>query len=155
VEGEIDCLTMHECGFYTCVSVPNGASKGNQKLEYLDNCWQYFEGMDKVILAVDGDEPGMALRDELARRIGIDKCWTVTYPEGCKDANDTLVKHGKQAVIDMVHGAQEWPIPGVMTMKALIPQLDEWYYNGIPQRSEGARPGFDQLPRSLPDRSRR
>ncbi len=37
VEGEIDCLTLHECGIYNVVSVPNGASKGNQKLEYLEN----------------------------------------------------------------------------------------------------------------------
>ncbi|HEY9364876.1 MAG TPA: toprim domain-containing protein, partial [Chitinophagaceae bacterium] len=52
VEGEMDCLTLVECGIYNGISVPNGASKGNQKLEYLDNCWQYFENKTKIILAV-------------------------------------------------------------------------------------------------------
>jgi twinkle protein len=43
VEGEMDALSLHEAGVYSVCSVPNGASKGNQKLEYLDNCWQYFK----------------------------------------------------------------------------------------------------------------
>ena len=89
VEGEIDCLSFHECGIYNVVSVPNGASKGNQKLEYLDNCWKYFEGMEKIILAVDGDEAGTSLKNELSRRLGKEKCFTVEYPEGCKDTNET------------------------------------------------------------------
>jgi twinkle protein len=38
VEGEIDCMSLHEIGLSNVCSVPNGASKGNQRLEYLDNC---------------------------------------------------------------------------------------------------------------------
>ena len=30
VEGELDALSLHEAGLYSVVSVPNGASKGNQ-----------------------------------------------------------------------------------------------------------------------------
>jgi twinkle protein len=144
-EGEIDCMTLHECGFYNAVSVPNGASKGNQKLEYLDNCWEYFEAVEKVVLAVDNDEAGISLRDELARRLGFDKCWTVKYPDGCKDANEVLVKHGKQAVIELIHGAQEWPIRGVVSTEAMIPSLDEWYYNGYPKGGKAHIKGFDEL----------
>ena len=36
-EGEIDALSMHEAGMYSVCSVPNGASKGNQKLEKWSN----------------------------------------------------------------------------------------------------------------------
>jgi twinkle protein len=43
VEGEIDCLTFYECGFHNVVSVPNGANTGSNNLQYLDNCWEYFE----------------------------------------------------------------------------------------------------------------
>ena len=42
-EGEIDCLSLYECGVENVVSVPNGASvNGSVRLEYLDNCWKYF-----------------------------------------------------------------------------------------------------------------
>lgn len=144
-EGEIDALTMHEVGFYSVVSVPNGASKGNQKLEYLDNCWEYFEGMEKVILATDGDEAGMSLRDELARRLGFEKVWTVTYPEGCKDANEVLVKYGSEAVKGMINGAQPWPIPGIVTTESLLPIVDDWYHNGYPTGARAGIEGFDWL----------
>ena len=43
VEGEMDHLSMYEAGFPSVVSVPNGANKGNQKLDYLDNCYEYFK----------------------------------------------------------------------------------------------------------------
>ena len=39
----MDALSLHEAGLYSVCSVPNGASKGSQKLEYLDNCWEYFK----------------------------------------------------------------------------------------------------------------
>jgi twinkle protein len=116
VEGEIDCLTLHECGIYNVVSVPNGASKGNQKLEYLDTCWNYFENKEKIILAIDNDEAGDALRDELARRLGKEKCFTVQYPPNCKDANETLLNAGKQALVSLIENATQWPLEGIMTM---------------------------------------
>ena len=66
VEGEMDALSLHEAGLYSVCSVPNGASKGTQKLDYLDNCYQYFEDKDEIILCTDNDQPGLQLRNELA-----------------------------------------------------------------------------------------
>jgi twinkle protein len=34
------------------------------------------------------------LRDEVALRLGRPRCWYVTYPVGCKDGNEVLVRHG-------------------------------------------------------------
>ena len=112
-EGEMDCLSLYQCDFFNAVSVPNGASKGSQKLEYLDNCIDYFEGKTKIILAVDNDEAGLSLQNELIRRLGHERCYTITYPEGCKDANEALMKHGKQAVKEMIRGAQPIPLEGI------------------------------------------
>lgn len=145
VEGEIDCLSFHESGIYNCVSVPNGASKGNQKLEYLDNCWQYFDKIDKIILAVDNDEAGTLLREELARRLGKDKCWTVEYPEDCKDANEVLCKYGSQAVKDLVKFAKIWPLEGEATMDELFPVVQDWFLNGYPPGAKARIDGFDDL----------
>jgi twinkle protein len=54
------------------------------------------------------------LREELARRIGKEVCWKVTYPEGCKDINEVLVKLGKDAVINVWQSAVLWPIEGII-----------------------------------------
>lgn len=145
VEGEIDCLTLYECGIYNVVSVPNGASKGSQKLEYLDNCWQYFEGMSKIVLAVDNDEAGNSLRDELARRLGKEKCFTVDYPQGCKDINEVFIGHGKTAVVQIIEAAKELPLEGIITMEEMYPTITQWYEQGYPKGAVAGIKGFDDL----------
>lgn len=145
VEGEIDCLTLHECGIFNAVSVPNGASKGSQKLEYLDNCWQYFEGKTKVILAVDSDEAGTALRDELARRLGSEKCFTIEYPPGSKDVNEVLVNHGKEVVIQIIQLAKEIPLEGITTMDEMFEEITSWYDQGYPKGAKARIKNFDEL----------
>lgn len=145
VEGEIDCLTLHECGVFPVVSVPNGASMGNQKLEYLDNCWQEFETAKKIVLAVDSDPAGMSLREELARRLGKERCYQITYPEGCKDANDVLLKYGKEAVVKMLQAKKEWPIEGIITMDEMYDTICEWYEHGYPPGEKTGIPGLDDL----------
>jgi twinkle protein len=163
VEGEMDALTLHECKIYNVVSVPNGASKGNQKLEYLDNCWEYFEKMKKVIIATDGDEAGLMLREELARRIGKDKCWIIDYPEEaivtdiksnvvrpCKDANEVLVHKSAMDVVMMIENARMWPLEGIKTMDEMFATLTEWYNDGYPPGAKANINGLDHLLRFGP-----
>lgn len=145
VEGEIDALSMYEAGVYNVVSVPNGASMGNQKLEYLDNCWEQFEGVKRVVLAVDNDLAGNSLKEELARRLGKDRCYTVTFPDGCKDANEVLLKHGKEAVKLMVDHKREWPVEGIVTMDEMFETICQWYEEGYPPGAEAGIPGLDEL----------
>jgi len=136
VEGEMDCLSWHEAGIFNSVSVPNGASKGNQRLEYLDNCWKAFEGIKKIILATDNDEAGLALREELARRLGKERCWQVIYPEGCKDTNEVLMKYGKESVAAMRTNATPWPIEGIASMDEMFETIGDFYINGYPKGSK-------------------
>ncbi|MEO6610723.1 MAG: bifunctional DNA primase/helicase [Chitinophagaceae bacterium] len=163
VEGEIDALTLHECKIYNVVSVPNGASKGNQKLEYLDNCWEYFQKMKKVIIATDDDEPGLMLREELARRIGKDKCWIIDYPpeaivtdlkanivRPCKDPNEVLVHKGSVEVVMMFENARMWPLEGIKTMDEMFPTIIEWYEKGYPPGTKAHINGLDHLLRFGP-----
>lgn len=145
VEGEVDCLTVHECGIYNVVSVPNGASRGSMKLEYLDNCWQEFEGKERIILAVDDDEAGIALRDELARRLGKERCYTVEYPDGCKDPNEVLLKFGKEEVKSIINAAKEWPLEGIVTMDEMYGTVKSWYEQGYPKGAKTGIPGLDQM----------
>lgn len=145
VEGEIDCLTVYEVGYHTVISVPNGAAKGNQKLEYLDNCWEWLEPLDKVIIMTDNDEPGILLREELARRIGKDKCYRVEYPEGMKDPNQVLVELGADKVLDMIKCAKPWPIDGVIEVDDLYPDIVQLWEHGYPKGQKAGIPDFDDL----------
>ncbi|KAL2334759.1 hypothetical protein Fmac_015972 [Flemingia macrophylla] len=59
---------MEEAGFFNCVVVPDGAlpSVSSKELPSPDQA-------TRVIRATDGDPPGQALAEELARRIGKEK----------------------------------------------------------------------------------
>uniref|UniRef100_M1BW74 Nucleic acid binding protein n=1 Tax=Solanum tuberosum TaxID=4113 RepID=M1BW74_SOLTU len=88
VEGEIDKLSVEEAGFPNCVSVPNGAPQGIASKELLP-----LEEASRIVLATDGDLPGQALAEELARRLGKERCWQVCWPKkdelsSYKDANE-------------------------------------------------------------------
>jgi twinkle protein len=144
VEGEIDCLSMYEAGFYNVVSVPNGAGTGNQQLKYLDNCWQHFEDKERIIICTDNDEPGKHLKDELARRLGKDRCMFITYPDDCKDSNDVLLKHGKGMLQSMIEQAKRWPIEGVITMDDVYHDICDYYTNGYPKGCAAGLGEFDE-----------
>lgn len=108
VEGEIDALTMIQLGFTNTISVPNGANKGTNNLQYLDNCYQYFENVKSVVIATDQDEPGEKLAQELARRIGIEKCTRAKFGE-FKDVNEMYCKTGKVQFTEL----KPFPIEGI------------------------------------------
>jgi twinkle protein len=134
VEGEMDVLAMHEAGVTNVISVPNGATLNSNNLDYLDNCIDYFEDKEKVILAVDADEPGQALKQEFIRRLGAEVCYLIDF-EDCKDANDFLVKYGKSALRDIVSNVRPVPLEGVSTLKDIEDELKDFVKNGF-------KPGF-------------
>lgn len=162
-EGEIDCMSVYESGMcqevvdeesgemkatenskWAVVSVPNGASKGNQQLAYLDNCSDWFIGLHEIILATDNDEAGIALKDELIRRLGVERCRTVSYPleevvpikngmnRRCKDMNEVLMYLGKSAVINTLNNSESIPVDGIYYLQDIFPSMLENFRNGVP-----------------------
>lgn len=144
VEGEMDCLSFIEAGIQNVVSVPNGASKGSMKLEYLDNCYKYFEGAKKIILATDNDDAGMALQKELIRRLDIDKCWEIDLKD-CKDANEFLLKYGAVELVDTVTHARQFPVAGVVFASSQKKEFDDLYDNGLKPACNISVPSIDKL----------
>lgn len=62
-------------------------------------------------MATDGDRPGQVLAEELARRLGRERCWLVRWPkkeEFCcfKDANEVLTDLGAGALRDIIKNAE-------------------------------------------------
>jgi twinkle protein len=85
----------------------------DEKYRYVLNCRDRLTKIRRIVLAGDGDEPGWRLCQELARRLGKARCSFVTYPAGCKDANEVLVKHGPAEVMKLVTGAKPFPVRGL------------------------------------------
>jgi len=118
-EGEIDALSFEEVGV-GATSVPNGApsqiSEGNgsdKKFRYLWDAKSEIEAASRIVIAVDGDEPGRLLSEEIARRVGKGRCWQVRFPPECKDANDVLVRHGPEGLRKVLEEATPWPVSGL------------------------------------------
>jgi twinkle protein len=130
VEGEIDCMSLHEIGLSNVCSVPNGASKGNQRLEYLDNCWEYFKNKKQIILCTDNDDAGMQLRNELARRFGNYKCKYVDFGE-FKDANEVLISKGKDYLKELVQNGKHFPLEGVINIDNIWQNVLNFNEKGI------------------------
>ncbi|RVX00471.1 Primase-like protein [Vitis vinifera] len=53
--------------------------KLGHKISVSMNCKEYLEKASRIILATDGDAPGLALAEELARRLGRERCWRVKW----------------------------------------------------------------------------
>ena len=140
-EGEVDCLSFIEAGFKSVVSVPNGAGAS---LKFLEDCIDDFAGIEKIILATDQDEPGYKLRDELARRFGIEKCYKVDFSD-CKDANEYLVKYGAEKLRLTIEKCEPFPIEGVFTTMDVKDELENMYFNGIEGGETIGVKEFDKL----------
>ena len=143
-EGEMDVLALHEAGIKNAISVPNGATLNSNNLDYLDNCIDYFEDKDRVILAVDNDEPGQALQQELIRRLGAEVCFLTTF-EDCKDANEYLIKYGKDKLVNRIEGARPVPLENVTTLKDIEDEITDFVKNGFKPGYQIGIPNFDSI----------
>lgn len=147
VEGEIDKLAMEEAGFRNCVSVPDGAppkvsskelppEEKDTKYQYLWNCKEYLKKASRIVLATDGDVPGQALAEELARRLGRERCWRVKWPkkndkENFKDANEVLMYLGSDVLKGVIEDAELFPIRGLFNFANYFDELDAYYHRTL------------------------
>jgi len=143
-EGEIDVLALHEAGIPNAISVPNGATLNNNNLDYLDNCIDYFDDKTKVVLAVDQDDPGLMLKQELVRRLGAEVCYLVDFKD-CKDANEYLLKHGADKLKNAIHAAKQVPLENVSTLYDVEEELKDFVKNGFKQGYQIGISNFDKI----------
>ncbi|MCF8051574.1 MAG: toprim domain-containing protein [Desulfobacterales bacterium] len=150
-EGEVDALSFLVAGFKRVTSIPDGAPSPEAKsyrtkFDFLKSAAAIFEKAEDVILAMDADAPGKTAEAELARRIGVEKCYVVTYPAGCKDANDVLRKHGPESLQKIIANAKPYPVSGLFMADDFKDRLNRLYDQG-PQR--GFSTGWPVLDRYL------
>jgi twinkle protein len=151
VEGECDKLALDEAGIRYVASVPDGAPNAvkdgppdndDRKFAFLRNCVDHLARLKRIIVAVDADGPGQALAEELARRLGRERCWRVRWPEGCKGANDVLLQHGPEALRECIAQATPYPIAGLHAASEFLDETLALYHAG---RRRGLSTGWPSL----------
>ena len=133
VEGEPDKLALEECRLSqcdlasrterreSCARIPATTTRNL-------NIWRIAPNTSKrskavLSSAVDSDAKGRILEEELARRLGKERCWRARWPDSVdvpvKDANECLWEHGREVVRECIEAAEPYPISGLHTSRLL------------------------------------
>uniref|UniRef100_A0A7S2HN69 SF4 helicase domain-containing protein n=1 Tax=Zooxanthella nutricula TaxID=1333877 RepID=A0A7S2HN69_9DINO len=171
-EGEIDKLSvdtaLENAGLnnYGVISLPHGAGNVSGVLD--DQALGGFGAKlaltdaRRVLIATDCDPGGEDAAHKLADQIGYEKCERIRWGERqqWKDANETLVKEGREAILRDLRRGEEMTPPGMrsfdeysMILNARMFEDPDTVLEGTAQNftmrqlSEGYHPGWDNLER--------
>ena len=148
VEGEMDVLSLWEAGIKSCTTLPDGApamaafKENDKRFAPLQT---HPLQATKIILFVDADSAGENLRKELLHRYGKQVCWYVVPIDGCKDANDVLVKHGVEALRGLIDSAKPYPVDGLYTVKNYSSDVVDLYDGNYAKPVHVGYPSLDRL----------
>ena len=142
-EGQMDSLSVAEAGVENAVSVPNGA-KGFTWVPY---CYDWMKQFEEIVVFGDFEKGRISLLEEIKTRFP-GKILHVRFEDykGCKDANEILIKHGKEAIRQAVENAVRIKIKNIIPLSEVkdmdiykidkletgITQLDQMLYGGLP-----------------------
>jgi twinkle protein len=124
VEGEIDCISLHQEGFTSVISVPNGA---NDNDAYWINSEPYLKDIKKFYIGTDNDTKGNELAEKIAQRLGRYRCERINFE--CKDANEDLVSG---VLKESIYNRTKYPVSGTFKVNDLYDKIIDLYDNGLP-----------------------
>lgn len=120
VEGEADCISLLSNGVTAAVGVPGAGVRKATWIETLDRI------EPKVYILYDSDSAGTKGAQELASRIGIDKCLKITLPKGVKDIGEFFCNGGTVEGFEKLKAeARLFDITGVTSSKDALQQLED------------------------------
>lgn len=110
-EGEIDCLSVLEAGFVRAVSIPDGWTDGMEggdgtKVKPITDEERSLRRSPCVIVAGDNDSTGTSFTRAIANLLPGHDVRYCEWPDGCKDPNDVLRKHGAQELKKRIEAAK-------------------------------------------------
>ena len=115
-EGQIDSLTLAECGVENAVSVPTGQGG----FTWLPHCWDWITKFKEVVIFGDNEGGRITLVEQLKARLP----QTVKVVRrkdylGEKDANDIFLRYGKKAILTAVENAESPKLANVKDLSAV------------------------------------
>lgn len=153
VEGEMDCLSLIEAGITNAVSVPGGAPvkvadgkvlpSEDKKFSFVWNARDILEKVPYVVLATDQDGPGQALAEELARRVGKEKCRLAKF--SAKDLNEVLCDPARGDIRAILEGAEPYPISGLSEAQTYKDRVNDLFVKGTGKGYSTGYPSLDTI----------
>jgi 5S rRNA maturation endonuclease (ribonuclease M5) len=120
LEGECDVLSCMSNGIEYAVGVPGANVKKLEWIEKLDRI-----APEKIYLLYDNDSVGQKAAQEMASRIGLEKCLKITLPQNVKDINEFFVSGGTLEEFEKIkEAAQFFDIAGVTSSLDALTQLE-------------------------------
>lgn len=102
-EGQIDSLSLAECGIDNAVSVPIGMNG----FTWVPHCWDWLQKFSEIVIFGDCENGQISLAAEMKIKFPkITRVVRVEDYQGYKDANDLLRNVGKDAVIRAVEQSE-------------------------------------------------
>ncbi|MBR5596512.1 MAG: AAA family ATPase [Lachnospiraceae bacterium] len=142
-EGQLDSLSVTECGFENAVSVPTGMNG----FTWVPHCWDWIHNFEKIIVFGDYENGKISLLDEIKKRFKM-SIYHVREEDylDCKDANEILLKHGREQINKCITNAEPVPVNNIISLadvesvnifempklKTGIKKLDYLLYGGLP-----------------------
>jgi len=133
-EGEFDTLAVYEAGYKNVVSVPSGASD----LSWIQNCWEWLEKINKIILFGDNDAVGKEMINKVILKLGEYKCYVATHEY--KDANEVLFYKGPKEILKAIEEAKAIPKAGIINVSDI--DLNR-------EKQKGIKTGFKTIDKLL------
>lgn len=112
-EGEWDALTLAEIGLMDrATSMPMGATD----LNWIDNCREFLEGKEEIILAYDSDETGRRGLTKACQRLEMYNIKTINLGN-YKDINEFYFYEGAEALKKVLEEAKEVRVDGLKDLE--------------------------------------
>lgn len=110
-EGQLDSMSVSECGIENAVSVPNGCTAKT----WIPLCHDWVKQFPEIIVFGDSDAAGQTMVDNIIQSFPDMKIRNVRKIDylGEKDANDILRTFGKDAVIKCIENAEQMEVTAV------------------------------------------
>ena len=109
-EGQIDALSLAECGVKNTVSVPNGCNS----FTWIAGCFDWVMKFPSITVMGDCEDGKITLVDKISKSFKLPVYYVP--PEcyyGLKDANDILREYGKETLLGSFNSAVEYIIPHI------------------------------------------
>ena len=153
VDHPLDRLALLEAGFASVICIPDRLDPRSPENE---QDWGFLAAIEReagqvgaFVIALRDDERGHVIEEELARRLGKERCFRTRWqhhrmPGGTPgSAMDVLREFGPEAVRDEVETASPFPVSGVYELTDVEDRFDLLYEFGLQGGSKTGWPSLD------------
>jgi len=147
---EMEVFSFYEAGIKNVIGIFGGYLSSdfrletyeNKILECLTNIEDKIQNIKKIVIAMPSTVHGTKIKDEILRRLGREKCWTIDLGEKNTSFNDLLVDFGQSKFQQFLKNAKAIPVRGIFEVDDVEDEMDRIYEYGL---RKGASTGISSL----------